>query len=200
LSCADIMSNRLIVAAPIAVLSFPGSGHTCVSCPHQAQQCPHNTLWPKSDSPNRASSSNSGIGGTSASMSAPSASPITPISIPSAVSSPPNARDRAERSAPLLHSLQIHILPGLQFPSPLSLAPSLFGTDTSEPKRHGTDSAISCVITYEICSLLPPYALMLSATTRRKDSSERPFRPFPFGTGLASPHPPTRRVGISTLN
>jgi hypothetical protein len=79
----------------------------------------------------------------------------------------------------------------------LSSAPPISGTDTSEPTPHGTDSAISCVITYEICSLLPPCASMLSATTRRKDSSERPIRPFPSGTGLASPRYPTHRVGIS---
>jgi hypothetical protein len=31
-----------------------------------------------------------------------------------------------------------------------------------------------------------------------KDSSERPYRPFPSGTGIASPHHPTRRAGVST--
>jgi hypothetical protein len=53
------------------------------------------------------------------------------------------------------------------------------------------------VIVYGICSLLPPLRPMLRQQLGVKDSSERPYRPFPFGTGIASPHYPTLRVGIS---
>jgi hypothetical protein len=55
------------------------------------------------------------------------------------------------------------------------------------------------VIIYETCSLLPPFDRSCG-TTRSEDSSERPFRPFPCGTGIASPHDHTRRVWVSTSN
>jgi len=49
------------------------------------------------------------------------------------------------------------------------------------PRPHDTDSAIWCVITYGICSPLPPYASMLWQQLEREDSSERPLRTLPFG-------------------
>jgi hypothetical protein len=199
LSCAATMiPNRSTVAAPSAALSFPGSGHTCVSCPHPTLLCPHSGPWTRSDSPNRAFSSNAETSGISASRSGPSTAPITQISILSAESSQPSAHDPAARSIPQLRSSQNRILSGSQLPSPLSHSQSIIETGTLEPRLLGTDNAISCVITCEICSLLPPYASMLWQQLRRKVSSERPFRPFPFGTGLASPHDPTRSVGAST--
>ena len=196
----QVMFNRSIVTVPIPSLSFPDSGHTFVSCPHLVRPCPHSTPWPKSDSPNMASSSNAGTGGKSASRSGLSAAPTALIPIPWAGSSVPYARDPAAHSIPQLHNPQNRILPGSLLPLPSLPLPSKSGIGTWEPIQHGTDSAISYVITFEICSLLPPCASMLSATTPRKDSSERPFRPFPSGTGLASPLSPTHRVGISTFH
>jgi hypothetical protein len=52
------------------------------------------------------------------------------------------------------------------------------------------------VITFEICSLLPP-SMRSCGTTRQKDSSERPLWPYPYGTGLASPLFHTLRVWVS---
>jgi hypothetical protein len=68
------------------------------------------------------------------------------------------------------------------------------------PKRCDTGSAISSVITYEIgCSLFSPFFSML-----RHNSKERitvsGFQPYPFGTGVASPHHHTHRVWVSTSN
>ena len=96
-------------------------------------------------------------------------------------------------------SLQNHILPGCLTPGMPLQPPAIFGNGTSAPRPHGTNSAISYVLAYGICSLLPPCAFVV-ATTTRKDSSERPLRPFPFGTGLASPYCPTHRVGVSAFN
>ncbi len=46
--------NRTAATAPTAAPSSPGSGHTCVSCPHPTPPCPRNSPWPKNDCPNRA--------------------------------------------------------------------------------------------------------------------------------------------------
>ena len=190
--------NRSIVAALFPAPSFPGSGHTFVSCPHPAQPYRRNNLWPRNDSPNRASSSNAETAETFSSSFGPSIAPIAQILISSAEPLPPSARDQPAHSFQQLRIRQNHIslvcpIPG----TPLS-PPSECENDILAPTQHGTDSAISCVITYGICSLLPPCAFVV-ATTPRKDSSERPLRPFPFGTGIASPYYPTRRVGVSTF-
>ena len=153
--------NRLIAAAPTAFPSSPGSGHTFVSCPHPSQPCPRNIPWPKNDCPGRAFSSNAETDETAASMPAPSNAPANPIGQPSAVPSLPDAHDPAERSAPPPRTRQTRISPQYRWPPLLSAPRSKSETGTSAPIQHDTDNAIACVITCEICSLLPPYASWL---------------------------------------
>ena len=89
-------------------------------------------------------------------MSAPLPGPVIPIPKPSAVSLPLRAHDLSARSFQQLHNPQTRRLPGphsLQLPSPLLQE---FGNGTLEPRQYDTDNAKSSVITYEICSLLPP--------------------------------------------
>ena len=198
MSCAvDMIINHTIAVVPAAVPVSPGIGHTFVSCPHPALPCLRSILWTKNDSPNRAFSSNTETGETISLMSGLSTAPITAIWTPLEGSLPPSAHDPAGRSVPPPHSPHIRISPESQFHTHPLLALSRCEICISEPIRCDTDNAISYVITCEICSLLPPY-VRCCGTTLRKDSSERPFRPYPFGTGLASPHDPTRRAGVST--
>ncbi len=90
-----------------------------------------------------------------------SAAPINSISTPSVESSPPGEHDPAANSIQQLHNLQNHIS-HLWLPRRLlSLLLSIFETYISAPRQYDTDNAISNVITFEICSLLPPYASML---------------------------------------
>jgi len=102
--------NQTFAFGPTAFPFFPDTGHTCVSCPHPNQQYPHNTLWLKNDSPNKAFSSNSRIDGITALMFALSAAPISSIPILSVESSLPDAHDPAVNSIQQLHNLQNHIL------------------------------------------------------------------------------------------
>ena len=191
--------SQSTAVAPFAVHSFPDSGHTCVSCPHPVPLCPRNNLLPKNDCPNMVSSSNAETGETASSMSTLSTALPAQIWITSAVSLPPNARGPAAHSAlpPRIqhnHKFPVSLL--LQPPLPL---PAKSEIDTSVSIQRDTRNAIWYVITYEICSLLTPF-VRSCGTTRPKDSSERPFRPFPSGTGIASPHDHTRRVWVSTSN
>ena len=197
-SLPPICFIQTVSIAPTASPVFLDSGHTCVSCPHPNQPCRHNILLPKNDSPSTASSSSTETGWTTALTSDLSISQATAISTTSVVSLPPDGHDRVAHSAQPPHILQIHI--SLEFLTHMLLVSylSIFGIGTSEPKQYDTDNAIWNVITYEICSLLPPYISDVAATTQCKDSSGRPLRPFPCGTGLASPYYPTRRVGGST--
>jgi len=151
------ISNRKAATAPVAAPSSQGNGHTCVSCPYPNPRCPHNSPWPRNDSPSTASSSNTETGGTASSSSAPSIAPANPISTPSAGSSPADAHDRAVRSTRSLRSPHTRRSLGSRLRQlPLSLR-SISGTDTLAPTQHDTDNATAYVITFEICSLLPPY-------------------------------------------
>jgi hypothetical protein len=175
---------------------LPGIAHTCGSFLHPILLCRHSNPLPRNGCPNKVSSSNAGTGETIASHSALSIVQASPISTASAVSSTPDEHDPPVRSFQQLRIPKNRISPECQTAdSPLS-SQSKCGIGTSEPRLRDTDNAISCVITYEICSLLPP-CFDVAGTTRRKDSSGRALRPIPFGTGLASPLYPTHRVGVS---
>ena len=190
------MNFSLSMATAQTSPSLLDIAHTCESFLHPSPLCPHSIPSPRNDCPNRASSSNAETDGTIASHSALSAFQASPISTASAVPSTPDEHDPPVRSFQQLRIPKNRISPECQTAdSPLS-SRSKCGIGTSEPRLHDTDNAISCVITYEICSLLPP-CFDLVGTTRRKDSSGRALRPIPFGTGLASPLNPTHRVGVS---
>lgn len=88
-------------------------------------------------------------------MSAPLNTPVIPGPKPS-VASPPDAHDRSVHSIPRLHNPHTCRSPGSQSVSLPSTLPREHATCTSEPIRYDTDSVKSKVITYEICSLLPP--------------------------------------------
>lgn len=187
--------NHPTAIVPFAVHSFPDSRPTCVSCPHRVPLCLPNSPLPRNDCPNTASSSSAGTDETTSSISRLLTAPTTQIT--SAVSSLPSARGPAAHSAqpPLIQ--HIHKWPGfLLLPTPLShhAKPE---TDTLVPIQRNTRNAIWYVITYEICSLLPPFRRSCG-TTRPKDSSEWPLGRFPSGTGIASPPDDTRRVWVST--
>jgi len=108
-----------------------------------------------------ASSLNIETDGITLSMSDPSDDPLIAISIFSVESSPPDEHGPIVRLVPQLHNRQTHkSLESLSHRLP-SMPQLKSETDTLEPKQYGTDNAISYVITYEICSLLPPYASML---------------------------------------
>lgn len=98
-------------------LSPLGGGHTSVSWPHPSQSYPHNIPWPKSGSPNMASSSNLEPGEPSLSMFDLSPCPSDLISKPSAAPAQPNARGLSVHSVPPLHIPHIHI--PTVYPSPL---------------------------------------------------------------------------------
>ncbi len=186
-------------AAPSVVPAFPDSGHTCVSCPHQDQQYPRNSLSPKNGCPNRASSAIPGTAEISSSMAAPSTDPADPISTSSAEPLPPNAHDLAVRSTPPLRTRHIHKSPGCFLLSRPSQLHAICGTDTSAPRQRDTDSAILCVITFETgCSLFSPLFSKLRQQLESQANSERLFQPCPSGTGIASPHHHTHRVWVST--
>ncbi len=74
------------------------------------------------------------------------------------------------------------------------------GTGTSAPIRYDTDIMHSEELCDNLRNLLTAPSLHsdVAATTRCKDSSGRPSWPYPYGTGLANPYFPTRRVGGST--
>ena len=161
-SCTAVMfPNRLTATAPLTALSFPGSGHTCVSCPHPTQLCLHSSPWTKNDCPSIPASANAETAGKSASN-------FAPLADPSMWKSPPwVAPSRSDEHGPVAHSIQLlrnrktHILHEYWLhKTPLSRR-SILDTGTSEPIQYDTDNAISCVITYGICSLLPPYVSML---------------------------------------
>jgi hypothetical protein len=190
------MNFSLSTATAQASPYFPSIVHTCGSSLHPNLLCQHNNLWPRNGYSNTASSSNVETGGTIASRSALSVGQAGRISIASAVPSKLDEHDPPVRLVQLLRIPKNRISRGCLSVDSLSHAPSKFDIDTSEPKPRGTDNAISCVITYGICSLLPP-CFDVGDTTRRKDSSGRAFRPIPFGTGLASPLDPTHRAGVS---
>jgi hypothetical protein len=193
------MNLNLSTATAQTSPSLPGIAHTCGSSLHPSLLCRHSILWPRNDCPNKVSSSNAETGGTIASHSALSVDQASRISIASAV---PSKLDEHDPPVCLVQRPRIpknRISRGCLSADFLSPAPSKFDIDTSEPKPRDTDNAISCVITYGICSLLPP-CFDVGGTTRRKDSSGRAFRPIPFGTGLASPLYPTHRVGVSITN
>lgn len=162
--------HRSIVAALFPAPSFLGSGHICVSCPHPILPCQHSSPLPQSDCPNTASSSNAETGGKPESTSALLDDPADQIQKPSVESSIPNAHDPVAHSIPQPHILQIHKSPGYPLPLPPLWLPSISEIGTLEPRLHDTDSAISWVITYEICSLLPPCASMLRTQLVCKDS------------------------------
>ena len=146
-----------IAIAPSVVPSFPGSGHTYVSCPHRVQLCLRNIPLPKNDCPNMVSSSNYETAETASSMSGLSAAPTDQISLASAVSSPPDVRGQVAHSAPPPHTQQSHRLPVFLLQQPPLPNLAKFDTDTSAPIQCDTDNAISSVITYETgCSLFPP--------------------------------------------
>ena len=200
MSCAAIMSfNRLIATAPFAFLFSLGTGHTCVSCPHPSPLYLRNSPWPKNDFPSRVSFSKIQTNETTSLMSGPLIAPIISISPTSVEPSPPDVHDRLVHSVPPIHSLQTHRSPGCRLRKHLLRYRSISEIDILEPIQYDTDNAIPSVITYKICSLLPPCASMLRQQLDAKDSSARPVRPFPFRTGLASPHDPTLRVGVSNL-
>jgi hypothetical protein len=60
--CRNSLILNKAEVVPTASLSSPDSGHTSVSCPHPDPPYPHNTLLPKNDCPNTASSSTPGTG------------------------------------------------------------------------------------------------------------------------------------------
>ena len=189
-----------IPIAPSVVPSFLGSGHTCVSCPHQGQLYLHNTLLPKNDCPNMVSSSDAETSETASSTSVLSTSPSGLISTILAVSVPPDAHGPAEHSTLPLRTQHNYRWPVLLTQQPLLLHLAKSETCTLEPIQCGTGNAIPCVITYETgCSLFPPFHSKLRQQLVEKDSSERLNQPYPFGTGVASPHDHTRRVWFSTL-
>jgi len=69
---------------------------------------------------------------------------------------PPDEHNRVVRSIQSLHILHTHILP-VYIPVPvLVLYRPVCDIGISEPTQYDTDNAISYVITFEICSLLPP--------------------------------------------
>lgn len=157
-SCAAVMNfSHPIAIAPSVVPSFPGSGHTCVSCPHPYPLYLRNIPSPKNDCPNMASSLNSETAETASSMSALLAIPTGQISITSAVSSPPDEHGPAVHSVPPPRTLRSHRLPVLLLRQPLLPLHAKSDTGTSVPIQCDTDNAISSVITYETgCSLFPP--------------------------------------------
>jgi hypothetical protein len=193
MSCAAIMNvNRSIVAAPFPALSFLGSGHTYVSCPHPILPCQHSSPLPKSDFPNMASSSNIETGGTPSLRFALLSAPANQKPIPSGGSSKSNAHGLAAHSIPQPHILQNHKSLEYSLPSLLLPLPSISEIGTSEPIPHDTDSAISYVITYGICSLLPPCASMLRTQLVCKDSSGPALSAIPIRDRLSQsllPHP-----------
>ncbi len=186
------LSTAIVQTSPY----LPGIVHPCRSFLHPTQPYPHSFPSPRNDCPNKASSLNAEIGEIIASHSALSAFQASRISIASAVPSILNEHDPPVRLARQPRIPKIHISPEYQFAGFLLPARSICGIGTSEPKPRDTDKAISCVMPYGICSLLPP-CFDVAGTTRRKDSSGRALRPIPFGTGLASPLYPTHRVGVS---
>ncbi len=192
--------NQTNLIVLIVALVSLGSGHTSVSCPHPIQLYRHNTLLPKNGYPNKVSSSNAEIDGTFSSMSALSTCLPKLKSKPLVGPEPIDEHDLVANSIQQLHNQQNHILLGCLFHMPPLSLQSEYDTGTSEPIQYDTDSAISNVIVYGICSLLPPYVLMLRQTTRHKDSGERPLWPYPSGAGIANPHDPILRTGVSMLN
>jgi len=189
--------SQSTVAVPFPALSSLGSGHTSVSCPHLIPRCRHNNPSPKSDCPSKAFSSNTEIDGKPSSTSVLLGDPVNQKPIPSAESSVSNAHDQPAHSVPLPRTLQNHKSLGCSLPWLLLPLPSISETGILEPRLRDTDSAISCVITYGICSLLPPCALKLWHNLGARIAVGQPHRPFPSGTGLASPYDPTQRVGVS---
>lgn len=184
--------NRLTEVAPFPALSSLGSGHTYVSCPHPVLPCQHSNPSPKSDCPNKASSSNNETGGKPLWTSDLSSDPANRKPTLSAESSTPNGRDPVVHSIPQLHILHNHISPGYSLPWLLSPLLSISEIGTLEPRPHDTDSAISCVITYEICSLLPPCTSMLRSQLGCKDSSGPALSAIPIRDRLSQsplPHP-----------
>jgi len=150
-------SNRSTEAAPLISLSFPDNAHTCVSFQHPDQRYLHNTPWPKNDSPSIDASLDYGTDEIRA-------WPFGPLIAPSmwtrqvwVESSPPDARGPVARSVPQLRTWKNRRSHECCFDSILGSLRSIPGTDTWEPRQYDTDNAISCVITFEICSLLPPY-------------------------------------------
>ena len=147
-----------IATAPSVVPSFPDSGHTYVSCPHQGRRYQRNTLLPKNDCPNMASFSDAETAETVSLMSDLSASPKNLIPTASVVSSLQNAHGPVEHSIPPLHTLQIYRWPVPQILRPLLPLHAKSEIGTSAPIQCGTDNAIENVITYEIgYSLFPPF-------------------------------------------
>jgi hypothetical protein len=154
---AVMISNRTGQATLFCAPSFPDSGHTCVSCPRQIPRYPHNNPWPKNDCPSTACSSNSETGETTSPKCVPSTGLTDLVLMPSPGLSPPDALDPAAHSAPshcILH-IRKSFRPQLRRPP---LPPWLRSeTDTSALIQHDTENALAFVITFEICSLLPPY-------------------------------------------
>lgn len=154
--------NRPIVTAPFVAPSFPGSGHTYVSCPHPSQLYLHNILLPKNGYPNRASFSNAETSEIASSMFDLLGAPSNLISTISAGSVQPNAHDQVEHSTPQLRTLYNYRWLVLLILLLLLPPHAKHENGTLAPKQCDTDNAIQCVITYENgCSLFTPFISML---------------------------------------
>ena len=149
--------NRSAATVPLTALSFPGSGHTCVSCPHPSPLYLHNTPWTRNDCPSKPAFVDAETAGKSASSSGLLTAPSKWISQAWVEPSLSDEHAQAERSVPPLHNWKTRISHECWLHNaPLSRR-SISGSGIWEPIQCDTDNAISCVITYGICSLLPPY-------------------------------------------
>ena len=141
-SCAtDMNFNRPVVTVSYVAPSFPDSGHTFVSCPHQDQRYRHNDLLPKNDCPNRASSSNVETAGRASLMFALSVDQANRILIVLAESAPRDVHDQPAHSALQLHNQHILRLPLSRSLQLLSPTHAKFDTGILAPKQCDTDNA-----------------------------------------------------------
>jgi len=146
--------NHQVVIVPSVVLSFPGSGHTFVSCPHRAQRYLRNSLLPKSGCPNRAFSSNVETAGRASLMFALSGDQANRILPALAGSLTQDAHDQVVHSAQQPRNQHIRRLPLFRSLQHLLPAHAIYDTGTLEPIQCDIGNAISCVITFETCCSL----------------------------------------------
>jgi hypothetical protein len=191
-NAAVMIYNRKNAVAATAVLSSPGTGHTCVSCHHPIPLSQHNNPSSNDDCQQKTSFSNIDPGATSLSRFVPSTGPTVLKLILIVELLKPNAHDQSEYLILARCIANTRKAPGYRLRLPPLSVWLRFEIDALVPKQHNTDNPIVGMIFFEICSL----CLTLWQQLGRKIAVSGLIRSFALGIGITSLHGPTRRVGI----